>query len=735
MKKISKTLVITALSAFFLAVFAFMPSFVIGAGAQTYFTYDNFEYYINNNGEAVITKYLGLPQENLVIPSKLSIDTVVEIADSAFANVTWLKTVELPGTLKTIGVSAFSGSGLTSVDIPNSVTLMGIAAFRDCASLESVKLSSSLTTVAMQCFYACPSLKEITIPSNIKSIGNYCFQNCTSMIKATIMTGTTSIGSYAFDGCSALQEVTIPDTVTTVSSRAFFNLPALKSISIGNGVTALTPFSFKGNTNLKNVSIGNKITTIPASAFQDCTGLETLSLGTGITSIGDNAFYGCSSLKELNLPSKLTTLGSSAFRECVALKKIVIPNSVTSVAFYAFLGCTGVESVTIGSGVQSLDWTFYNCTSLKSVVIPDTMTKLATKAFYGCSGLESVYIGNGTTQFGDNIFDNHGETLTIYGYVGSPAQNYANTNSIIFKGRYDVTYKYFDINDVEQSITKPVYSSSLTSLTTSDMFSSKYAPNINNTNFRYFWNPADGAAFTNPEPAKVTLTAFRADAFYSITILNGAEAPVIASYKYMDTAVIRISDMSISPQDFVQWVTVDSEGNITGFLSSSPDYAFRVTGNLYISPVVNGEGDAIIPQTNIKIDEPIYERFFEGTAERVRMNMLISANLLDDKNYSVGDVTASGVIRFRCDESGLPLTGTAYTEEQLKLAASGGTVDGITRTAINSLNAQGKIIYAAIMSDTEANREKYYAFYAYMIIDGDVYLSETAAITDIKKSL
>ena len=59
-------------------------------------------------------------------------------------------------TVKSIGNEAiYKCSGLTSVDIPNSVTSIGDGAFWDCSGLTSVTIPNSVTSIGNHAFDSC----------------------------------------------------------------------------------------------------------------------------------------------------------------------------------------------------------------------------------------------------------------------------------------------------------------------------------------------------------------------------------------------------------------------------------------------------------------------------------------------------------------------------------------------------------------------------------------------------
>ena len=68
-----------------------------------------------------------------------------------------------------IGGGAFGGAfegctGLTSVDIPDSVTSIGYCAFKGCTGLTSITIPDSVTKIDFGAFEGCTGLKEATVP-------------------------------------------------------------------------------------------------------------------------------------------------------------------------------------------------------------------------------------------------------------------------------------------------------------------------------------------------------------------------------------------------------------------------------------------------------------------------------------------------------------------------------------------------------------------------------------------
>ena len=113
---------------------------VVSCSALTAITVEegNPVYDSRNNCNAIIetnTNKLLAGCATTVIP-----DNITAIADQAFYFVGSLKAVTLPKGLTSIGENAFAYTGLTTIDIPGSVTSFGWGPFNGCSSLSTVKV-------------------------------------------------------------------------------------------------------------------------------------------------------------------------------------------------------------------------------------------------------------------------------------------------------------------------------------------------------------------------------------------------------------------------------------------------------------------------------------------------------------------------------------------------------------------------------------------------------------------
>ena len=168
--------------------------------------------------------------------------------------------------LNSIGNSAFEGcNGLTSITIPNSVTIIGNHAFYGCSGLTSIEIPNSVTSIEGYAFAGCSNL-ELMIVDTDNSV--YDSRNdCNAIIE----TATNTLVA----GCMG---TLIPNTVTAIGAGAFSGFSSLTSIEIPNYVTVIGGYAFEGCSSLTSISIPNSVTAIGEYAFYNCSGLTSVML-------------------------------------------------------------------------------------------------------------------------------------------------------------------------------------------------------------------------------------------------------------------------------------------------------------------------------------------------------------------------------------------------------------------------------------------------------------------------
>ena len=222
---------------------------------------------------------------------------VERIGDWTFYYCSGLTSVEIPDSVMEIGGYAFYRcSGLTSVEIPDSVTEIGDSAVYYCSRLTSVEIPDRVGEIGDSAFYYCSGLTSVKIPDSVTEIGENAFMGCSGLTSVKIPGSVTKIGNEAFWGCSGLTSVEIPGSVTEIGHHAFNGCSGLTSVEIGNGVTEIGRYMFNACSKLSEVEIPDSVTEIGENAFNGCSGLTSVTIGNGLTYIGSGAFYKCNGL-------------------------------------------------------------------------------------------------------------------------------------------------------------------------------------------------------------------------------------------------------------------------------------------------------------------------------------------------------------------------------------------------------------------------------------------------------
>jgi hypothetical protein len=197
--------------------------FAVPAVAQAQFTYSI------SNGAVSITDYVGV-DDVVTIPSTIEGLPVVSIRGQAFSH-TDVTSVTIPNSVTIIGDDAFNGCDrLTSVAIGSSVTSIGARAFSDCDLLTNVSIPNGVTVIGDSAFRGCQKLSTVELPSGLTYIGNSAFERCRELKGIIIPEGVIEIGEHALSDCRSLTDVALPNSVTSVSWGLFSYCQSLTNV-------------------------------------------------------------------------------------------------------------------------------------------------------------------------------------------------------------------------------------------------------------------------------------------------------------------------------------------------------------------------------------------------------------------------------------------------------------------------------------------------------------------------
>ena len=208
---------------------------------------------------------------------------------------------DIPYGVKSIGQSAFYGTSIKSITIPNSITKIGDKAFYDCKELEELVLPAHLEELGREVCVDCISLKAVTLPRNLDISDDFagftgCYNlkyfsgECASadgrclvvnkrvyafapaeLSEYTIAEDITAIADRSFAKCDRLLKVTIPSSVISLGSGAFYNCTKLSEIYLEPTTPPTIKRSEGGIDPFENID-NNYTLYVPSSSLTKYTG-------------------------------------------------------------------------------------------------------------------------------------------------------------------------------------------------------------------------------------------------------------------------------------------------------------------------------------------------------------------------------------------------------------------------------------------------------------------------------
>ena len=189
---------------------------------------------------------------------------ITHIGDYAFDKCTNIESVRYTGYTGNAGVA-----------LPESVTTIGVHAFSDTGVTGTLKLPEHLTEIDSSAFYHCGKLNgELKLPDTVKEIGGFAFNSCGFTGKLELPASLEKIGNDAFESCSGLTgKLTFPSKMNEIDFSIFHGT-GITEVVIPSSIKTVRDFAFNSCMNLKKVYLPTKMPTIYNRAFINCSDVK-----------------------------------------------------------------------------------------------------------------------------------------------------------------------------------------------------------------------------------------------------------------------------------------------------------------------------------------------------------------------------------------------------------------------------------------------------------------------------
>lgn len=167
-------------------------------------------------------------------------NSVTYIGSGAFEGTPWYN--NQPNGLIYAGHVAWTYKGTmssgTRITLKEGTLGIGGSAFYNCTGLSSIDIPNSVITVGQEAFRNCGNLTRLVFPPSVTYIGDYAFERCVRLSSIELTTSITHPGAAKYTECSNVSTIIITGE-GEFKSGGFYGIPKSTKFFIDSRVTSL----------------------------------------------------------------------------------------------------------------------------------------------------------------------------------------------------------------------------------------------------------------------------------------------------------------------------------------------------------------------------------------------------------------------------------------------------------------------------------------------------------------
>ena len=306
--------------------------------------------------------------------------------------------------VKRLGTQLLAGSEtLTSVVVPDSVTILDVGALSYDNNLSEITLSSNLINIGWNAISSNDALTELTIPASVCIIDSYAVSGCYALKKIVFEGACPLIGPEAFVMLSDDVVIYVPDDQIEEYKKVFEENN--KNLNIQPSGKPAVLYSAEDYLDTENLTFDAETGSITGHNGMNTrlTIPESID-GVSVKAIGKRALWEDPLLGYVTLPEGLEYVGEDAFSITDTLKYVEFPSTLKTIDKKGFSSYRGFR-LDLPDSLEYIGEEAFSYFSVETdLIIPEGVKELGPGAFSAASRLQRVFLPSSLEKIGDNCF-------------------------------------------------------------------------------------------------------------------------------------------------------------------------------------------------------------------------------------------------------------------------------------------------------------------------------------------